>query len=222
MATLSILKTLRSGATALLAGLALASAAPVRAGCPQLTPSQARAEMRIERGGVTDAEIASMAFPTNPQVDVSAWKSFCADKPAAVACAGGRGHLLKLREVKRIDMALRLSFEYRSDAMQYGREDVWNDATTCGDCEDYALTLASRLHQAGERGGAMRLMAWLPVPWAAHATLVVQTADAGEVEVGVGRHETPHPYDLTKGVRVGYLVMDGHRTWRTLAGSLVI
>jgi thymidine kinase len=49
----------------------------------------------------------------------------------------------------------RNEFEYRSDDLQFG-DDVYQDNTVCGDCEDYALTLA----KSAERRRPGRRLSW--------------------------------------------------------------
>jgi hypothetical protein len=59
----------------------------------------------------------------------------------------------------------------------------------------------------------MALMIWSPYRGAAHATLIVETADAGVVEIGTGpaASEGAHPFDATRGKRFGFIVLDGKR-----------
>lgn len=145
---------------------------------------------------------------------------FCRDFPKATLCRGhtvwGPGKLT-LREVTQIDQGLRASFRYVSDDVLYKEDDHWATNVSCGDCEDYALTLSERLASAGQAGSEMSLMLWFPLPGAAHATLLVQTADAGTIEVGVGDGGKPAPMDWSYGIRVAYMPMDGGRRWMLVA-----
>lgn len=78
-------------------------------------------------------------------------------------------------------------------------------------CEDYALTLSQQLAADGVAGPAMTLMLWSPRAGFAHATLVVETSDAGFVEIGVNPDELPQRYDPAKGVRFDTIRFDGSR-----------
>lgn len=190
-------------------------AAPAAAKCPPLTTHQIAVLRQVEheQAGPQQALIA---------IDVASFDGFCRVKPKALLCAGGIGTKLTLAQVSAIDAVFRHEFEYRDDDVQYG-SDVWNDAAVCGDCEDYALTLANRLHAGGEGGEDMALMIWSPYPGAGHATLIVDTADAGLVEVGTGpaATESPHPFDPSQGARFGYIVMDGARAITPFPGYIV-
>jgi predicted transglutaminase-like cysteine proteinase len=177
--------------------------------CPPLTA--------FER--MVEAQMMSFNPAAPPPKPIEAFgieelRNFCKPyrRPHALICTGGAGKAPTLNEVRQVDAALRAQFEYRLDILQFADEDIWDDDTLCGDCEDYALTLATRLHKAGAGGHFMRLMIWEPVPGAGHATLLVQTADAGEVEIGVGPDsEGPHPYDAKKGRRFGAIRFDGRQ-----------
>jgi predicted transglutaminase-like cysteine proteinase len=201
----------------LLAALVLAIAPPAYAKCPPLKPKEVVALKQVER-----EEIAAAKTPSQMNgISIAPLTSFCKLKPKALICAGGIGTTLTLAQVRAVDAVFRAAFEYRSDDVQYG-DDVWNDATVCGDCEDYALTIASRLHAAGEGGGSMALMVWSPATGGAHATLVVDTADAGLVEIGTGpASEGPHTFDPKNGRRFGFIVLDGRREIVPFPGYLV-
>ncbi|AXQ68576.1 peptidase [Caulobacter phage CcrPW] len=136
-------------------------------------------------------------------------------------CAGGPGKALASADVISIDLEMRKQFEYRDDKLRTGNADFWDNDTLCGDCEDYALTLAERLHKAGQGGDRMILMMWSPGIGLAHATLLVETADQGWYEVGVGAAETPAPYDSTRGDRFGGIRMDGKRKIGPMPGYRV-
>jgi hypothetical protein len=56
----------------------------------------------------------------------------------------------------------------------------------------------------------MWLVLWSPEVGLGHATLLVQTDDAGAVEIGVSPGETPHPFDIHQGRRFGLMPMTGH------------
>lgn len=176
-----------------------------RAGCPDLNPIQ-RVRAAIEaRGGGPRSE--------TPQITLAELGPFCERTPAAVLCAGNAtNRKLTAQDVMRIDLQLRADFAYMGDYTLRGRWDDWRNDVTCGDCEDYALTLAERLAAAGQDGRAMSLMIWMPSPEGAHATLLVETADRGLLEVGVGPSEVALPYRAEIGWRFAVMPMDGART----------
>jgi hypothetical protein len=152
-------------------------------------------------------------------INIGSVKSLCKVKPKSLICAGGLGTRLTLAQVNAIDTVFRGEFEYRSDELQFG-DDVYQDNAVCGDCEDYALTLARRLNAGGQGGAFMALMFWSPFRGAAHATLIIETADAGVVEIGTGpaASEGAHPFDPTRGKRFGYIVLDGQRMMTLFPG----
>lgn len=172
--------------------------------CPPLSPLQA---LRVQ------VEKASAAASGPPRdligIDASSYFQLCASQPNTVACAGRAGRELSLGEVEHVDHKLRARFEYRGDFIQYGWSDPWVANVTCGDCEDYALTLADELAAAGASGGSMKLMLWSPWKGAGHATLLIHTSDAGWIEAGVNPGETPRAYDPNLGVRFSIINLDG-------------
>lgn len=190
--------------------------APVLADCPPLTPAE------VARG----AELAHAPESTNTQaIDVRGFKVFCPPgrhPNAPLLCTGGTGGKLSLTQVRLIDLSLRMQFQYRDDYIQYGpqSDDLWRAGVLCGDCEDYALTLADRLYAAGEGGPFMRLAIWFPSGVGAHATLLIETTDAGVVEAGVGPISTegPLPYNPTRGRRFATIRFDGARKITTEPG----
>jgi predicted transglutaminase-like cysteine proteinase len=204
--------TMRAFAAALAAVL-LFIASPAHAKCPPLTTHQVTVLKQVEREQAAPQKALTA-------IDIASFTDFCRVKTKALLCAGGLGAKLTLAQVNAIDTVFRNEFEYRDDDVQYG-SNVWNDAAVCGDCEDYALTLANRLHAGGEGGGYMALMIWSPFQGAGHATLIVDTADAGLVEVGTGpaATESARPFDVTRGARFAYIVMDGNR-WITGAALI--
>lgn len=78
-------------------------------------------------------------------------------------------------------------------------------------CEDFALRLSEEIHKAGQAGDQMGLVLWIPQPGVGHATLVVKTKDAGEVEIGVSANEKPHSMNWRLGWRITTIWMDGKR-----------
>lgn len=187
-------------------GSAAAPPAPPPYRCPPLT------FMQQVRAPIAQAQIAANEGVILTGITYTAsFAEFCRFNALSVACAGGAGRKLTLVEVDSIDRSLRARFEYRDDVVQYGRTDPWMSGVTCGDCEDYALTLADDLHRAGAGGDSLRLMLWSPQPGAGHATLLIETADAGLIEVGVNWNETPRAYDPNRGVRFTTLRFDGSR-----------
>jgi predicted transglutaminase-like cysteine proteinase len=190
----------------LVVALAVLFATPAVAKCPPLTGAQIVHEQKLEK-----AEARYFARPPEVTgITVYPVNSLCRVKPKSLICAGGLGTRLTLAQVNAIDTVFRNEFEYRSDELQFG-DDVYQDNTVCGDCEDYALTLARRLNAGGQGGTFMALMIWSPYRGAAHATLIVETADAGVVEIGTGpaASEGAHPFDASRGKRFGFIVLDG-------------
>jgi predicted transglutaminase-like cysteine proteinase len=198
--------------------LVSASAPPALAHCPPMTALQQKI-------------LAYMTFldagePVNPaersQSGISAedLTPFCKREPKAVLCAGGGGRKLTFAEVTRIDAKVRADLRVPLRRGPVRRDDRWAIGVSCGDCEDYALTVSEALHAAGEAGGSMRLMLWL-APFGLHATLVVDTADAGVVELGVNPGETPDTYDEGAAPRFGAIRMDGRQKVLTFPGYKV-
>lgn len=196
-------------AVALAALLISCAPTPAHSHCPPLPPVGA------VRAGALSA--IPQDFAPISAISTVAFYNFCHKQPAALICAGGSGVALPSAEIVAIDTALRAEFDYRDDFIRTGETDVWDDNTVCGDCEDYALTLASRLHRAGQGGTHLILSMWSPSPGAAHATLLVETADKGWYEIGVGRG-TPAPYDAALGVRFAGIRMDGKKQIAPMPG----
>lgn len=151
-------------------------------------------------------------------IRLQAFYRFCREEPQAIACAGAAGGRLSLREVRLIDAGLRAEFEYRDDILEFGRGDEWRHDVVCGDCEDYALTLSERLSDVGQGGDGMAMVIWFTDRYTGHATLAVDTSDAGTVEIGVGSAETPDFMVWSKGVRVGVMRMDGRKQFTAAPG----
>lgn len=203
-------------AAILLAFSSCAVPSPVLAHCPPLTAAQiARSQLPTH-----------LVIQASNAIDVSSLAKFCGsgDGQQAVLCTGGGSGKLTLAEVKAVDAAIRSGFEYRDDFVAFGPDgaDRWQTNTLCGDCEDYALTVSDALHRAGEGGASMSLMLWLPSPTSAHATLLVQTSDAGVVEISVGEGGEPKPYDPTLGERFAAIRMDGGHLIETLGGKQTV
>ncbi len=159
-------------------------------------------------------EIVSTTPPSEVgRVVVTAFRDLCRQAPSAVACSGGAGRKPTLAEVQAADTKLRMEFTYRTDRAVFGTGDHYSHAALCGDCEDFALVLSERLKAGGAGGPHMGLIVWQNSPYTMHATLLVDTIDAGQVEVGVGPAETPHPMDWKKGIRIATLWMDGRQAW---------
>lgn len=196
-------------ASALIALLLSCAPNPVFSTCPVLPAVDA--VRAVERSA------GEQDFTPISAISVEAFTAFCRRKPTALICSGGPGVALSSDEVVAIDAVLRKEFEYRDDLTRTGEADVWDDNTVCGDCEDYALTLASRLHRAGQGGANLILMLWSPSPGSAHATLLVETTDKGWYEVGVG-DGTPAPYYAALGVRFAGIRLDGERKIATMPG----
>lgn len=180
--------------------------------CPPLTAHQAAIERREESGGSFD-----LARDSKYPVSIAGFRDLCLREPQAVVCAGGGSGRLTLREVTAVDVGLRTAFQYRSDLVNYGVGDRWDTSSLCDDCESYVLNLSERLHKAGQGGENMGLILWY-TSRGAHATLAVETADAGTVEVSVGYGGEPTPIRWKTGVRVGVMWMDGRQLWSAVPG----
>lgn len=177
------------------------SATAQRSGCPP--------EL-IEAQRVYD----TLPLSTKPVTWIGvSYEPLCRARPTAVLCSGRIGRQPSLKEVTVVDAWLRSEFTYIADEVQFGGEDRWQNDAVCGDCEDYALALSERLADAGFGGTFMHLVIWTAKPTAAHATLVVETSDGGEVEIGVGKSETPKPFVLSTGYRAAIMQLDGRRRW---------
>jgi len=199
--------------TALL--LSLSFTPPAIASCPPLTPEQIARQ--------TDDSATPAGTKRLTAIEAYAGKVYCNDRstrPTRLLCSGGPGGKLAVADVKKVAGVLNSSFQYRSDYVRTGIGDLWEGDTTCGDCEDYVLGLAHMLNAAGVGGKFMRLIIWSPSVGSAHATLVVETADAGEVEFGVG--EASRPYDPNLGDRFGSMRFDGRRVWSPEPGYAVV
>lgn len=179
--------------------------------CPPLTP--------VQRARVVE-EAQKPAGPVISGLDVSGFREMCRVQPAKVLCRGGQGGMPTISTVRAADAALRIVFEYRSDFVEYGVDDKWRSGVVCGDCEDYALALADRLHTVGVGGQFMWLDVMTTAPTLGHATLLVQTSDAGVVEVSVGAGGEPTLYDPHRGfpARYGSMRLDGRQQWTAEPG----
>lgn len=187
-----------------------APALPPMLGCPQDTLDSVLTQPTDPEPPIQSREVA---------LDITDANRFCTDTPKAVLCSGRPGKALTFEEVVRIDAKLRADFHYASDQARWGKTDYWSNATLCGDCEDYALTLSERLADAGEGGKDLALMLWSPGGVAGHATLLVLTADSGVVEIGVNAGEEPHVYGAEP-VRLGMIVMDGRFKMTLMPGVI--
>lgn len=194
-----------------------AVAPPGGPSCPPLTREQAirAAEFALRpEPGMIDA------------ISTDAFRPYCRPGPRAkqpFLCTGGGGRKLTLAEVTAVDAAYRTQFTYRADYIEYGDEDRWRAGVVCGDCEDYSLTLAGKLHAAGGGGQFLRLMLWGYPTGGGHATLLVETADAGVIEVGNGPAATqgPQPYNPARGKRFATIRFDGKRKLEPTPGYKV-
>lgn len=141
-------------------------------------------------------------------------KVYCPKEPKALWCVGddGADNKLTMAQVQQADVMLRAVYKEEVDEATEKAGAYWRESTT-GDCKTYALTLAQRLHALGESGQDMALMMSLPDPYEAHMTLLVQTSDAGMVEVGDEDGGEPHKFDLDEWVRTGFSPFDGQQLW---------
>lgn len=154
----------------------------------------------------------------DPMIEFSDFTRFCRDNKLAALCAGTVGGTkLTLAQVRAVDAPFRARFQYRSDYSNYGVPDYWANWSVCGDCEDYALTESELLAIKGEGGTYMRLMLEI-TPAGAHATLLVETSDAGTVEVSVTPDGAPAPVDWTANLRMVTIRMDGKQQPVALPG----
>lgn len=167
-------------------------------------------------------------LPPKPDLDFADFARFCEREPKAVLCAGHAGVRLPLTKVLAVEHELRIRFVYRSDMATHHADDYWQDNSFCGDCEDYALMASRDLAAAGE-GGDFMFLSFMMVPvdpakrtWDGHATLWVETADAGTVEISVGYGGEPHPLSAWPDVkRMMTIRMDGKQVPTALDGYVV-
>jgi predicted transglutaminase-like cysteine proteinase len=214
-----------------LAASLLFTGTAVSAKCPTLTPLERWAVENVVplvtgQAAEPDKSGKKAEPKWSPAIDASELVDLC-QKHSGVApaliCTGGAGGKLTLTEVKAIDALMRMDFEYRDDFVRFAPlEDVWEEERStdnlCGDCEDFVLSLAWRLNQVGEGGAYMQMMLWEPEPAAGHATLLVETSDAGVVEMGVGDGGWPRALDLKEGHRFGTIRFDGRQKVESLPG----
>lgn len=180
--------------------------------CPQRA---ALASLIYEKSQVQ----ASKPSYGGPQVlRIADFEPFCARSPDSVICKGSPGWKMTLSEVKTVDSWLRAQFEYTDDDLMFDRSDYWADDTVCGDCEDYALTLSRYLAAKGQGGDAMWLALWVPAWAGGHATLLVDTSDAGIVEISVGAGGEPALYEKEP-VRIATIRLDGKREFALEQGA---
>lgn len=153
-------------------------------------------------------------------VDIRAFADLCKRVPQAVACAGSKGHrLLTFSQVANVDSELRSVFAYRDDRTTSGKDDSYDNWTICGDCEDYALTLAELLSASDQS------VMWLQFELlcdaqdcGGHATLWVLTLDRGIVEVDV--NGSPRAPDPNEGHWECVILMNGERQVAPFAGKM--
>jgi len=177
---------------------------------------------KAEADATQDHEPLLLAFDAFPDL--------CRRTPAAVICAGHTtGKKLTVEEAWQVDFYLRYQFKYRSDWATAGFEDHWRNWTVCGDCEDYALTLSELLAARGQDGAEMKLqLMWVKKEdgsWAGHATLLIDTADAGWVEASVGTLGNPHPlyvYPADTIKRGATIPLDGSRKATPAPGYVIM
>lgn len=171
--------------------------------CPKRPPAE---QILVEKAQNVARKVD---FGEKVVVSIGQIEVFCKNNPQSLICAGHPGGKLTLDAVRRVDADLRGRFEYTDDDLMFGTDDWWNDNTVCGDCEDYVLTLARMLGDAGQAGEAMQLAIWVPYWGGGHATLLVDTSDAGTQEISVGVGGAPQPYDVSRPVRLARVRMDG-------------
>lgn len=141
-------------------------------------------------------------------INFEAFGVFCGRAPQAVLCVGHPGGRLLLSVVRHIDEIFLTNFKYRTDVQIYNKDDYWANWSVCGDCEDYALTMSELLAQAGEGGSFMRLEI-MRIGEFGHATLLVETINAGVWEIGVDMPMLPYnPKTYTREMSIR---MDGKR-----------
>lgn len=202
-----------------LAGLAAAfmllssSGLPAEAACPPLPPLNPT-EQVLEATRV----VAAGAPKVVTAISTVALRPLCRNDAKSVICVGAAGGKANPLLVQVVDTMLRSEFEYRIDELTAGESDVWRTGVLCGDCEDYALTLADRLVRAGVGGEFMWLALWDVPSGGAHATLLVQTTDDRVLEVSVGEGGRPVVYNPALGRRFAVIRLDGQRRVTPLPG----
>lgn len=155
-------------------------------------------------------------------VEITPIRRFCAKNRENPICTPISGRKLTLAEANAVDSWLRSQFTYTSDVLMHGDDDFYDDNTVCGDCEDYALTLARYLAKKGQAGSAMWLAIWYPDWEGGHATLIIDTEDYGLAEYTVGGTPGANLYDPEhQPVRLGTIQMDGKLAVATYPGVIL-
>lgn len=104
---------------------------------------------------------------------------FCRRQPSV--CAGGpTGRITpsdaQWDDLYRVNVAMNYFITPEEDAVLYGVTDYWANATTAGDCEDYAIAKREELVRRGwPRGALLLAVAWSGRDW--HAVLIAATTD---------------------------------------------
>lgn len=169
------------------------------------------------------ADNSKPSFVASDDIDFSDLDGLCKRKPYAMICVGHPGGLLPFAQVKQVDAQYRPHFTYVSDEAQYHKDDFFNDWTICGDCEDYALTIANLLGREGEGGSFMFLNVMMDCDedgCDAHAALWVLTADYSMVQIDVNDGPKPIPKKHW-GSYEALIPLDGSRKAEPFPGFVV-
>ncbi len=128
----------------------------------------------------------------------------------------------KSNPVRKIDAGYRPQFKWRSVKTVYGPDvfDRFANWSVCGNCVAYALTMSELLAQAGEGGDYMRLQMMEYIN-DGHATLWVETTDAGTVEIGSMSYQNVVPIVWHAAWREAVVRMDGKRKAMAFAGYYI-
>lgn len=78
---------------------------------------------------------------------------------------------------RRVNREVNTRVNYVADQTQYGEPELWREAVTAGDCEDYALAKFAALRVAGLNLWRLRLACVFVETGEYHAVLVVACED---------------------------------------------
>lgn len=194
--------------------------APIAGGAPRC-PHRSTVEAQKYEKEASEGQKPVIGGPVG--IEIGQIVQFCAKNHENPLCEPISGRKMTLAEANAVDSWLRSQFEYTDDDLTHGTSDFWDGDTVCGDCEDYALTLALYLAKKGQAGPSMWLAVGYPGWIGGHATLLVDTSDYGVVEYTVGGTPGANVYDPDhQPVRLGTIQMNGKLEIATYEGVTVI
>ena len=138
--------------------------------------------VKMLSGAIVNRELylVAMSFKLTPLESYSGWSTFVANNPDFALVTNTEEIPIEstddlIRDLDRINRSVNNGHVYESD----GSLDNWTilGSGEAGDCEDFALTKASKLLKLGYPASAMRLAAGKTEAGLGHAWLVVQTIE---------------------------------------------